>query len=47
VPTQVLVTYVACAISAGVIVLVWKRRAVAGRARSGAPALSAPMPASP
>ena len=36
VPTQVLVSYVACAISAGVIVLVWKRRAVAGRARSGA-----------
>lgn len=28
VPTQLLVTYVACAISAGVIVLLWKRRGV-------------------
>jgi uncharacterized membrane protein YdjX (TVP38/TMEM64 family) len=28
VPTQLLVTYVACAISAGVIVLLWKRRDV-------------------
>ena len=41
VATQVLVTYVACAIAVGVVVVVWKRRTLARRARSLGPAASA------
>jgi uncharacterized membrane protein YdjX (TVP38/TMEM64 family) len=41
VATQVLVTYVACAIALGLAVVVWKRRTLAHRARALAPAASA------
>lgn len=41
VATQVLVTYVACAIAVGLAVVVWKRRTLAHRARALAPATSA------
>jgi membrane protein DedA with SNARE-associated domain len=47
VSTQILVTYVACAITAGVIVLVWKQSAATRRARSAIPALSDAAPFSP
>ena len=49
VATQVLVTYVACAITIGVAVLVWKRSAAVRRARAAAtaaPATSTLVPAS-
>jgi uncharacterized membrane protein YdjX (TVP38/TMEM64 family) len=49
VATQVLVTYIACAITVGVALLVWKRRAAVRRARAAAtasPASSALVPAS-
>jgi uncharacterized membrane protein YdjX (TVP38/TMEM64 family) len=45
VSTQLLVTYVACAITVGVAVLLWKHGAAARQARSGTPAVSAPTPA--
>ena len=47
VSTQVLVTYVACAITAGVMVLVWKQSAATRRARSAIPAMSPPAAFSP
>jgi uncharacterized membrane protein YdjX (TVP38/TMEM64 family) len=47
VSTQVLVTYVACAITVGVMVLVWRQSAATRRARAAIPALSAPPALSP